>query len=392
MREEDGLCRHADREGNFIHEGSFFDLDVFHKGFARARDEKGWFHVDRDGRDISGKRFAMLEPFYNGQALARGQDGTIMVIDEEMDVLVEIPSSVQERSHWYKDISVSYWEPFAMKLGLEAGLAGGKSSLKVTNDGMRALLRAWIDLGLLDATGNHMTERGSLLAPGHIERDLIDYWMGPQLIPWLDAVHRLEGGNVPDFFDEVSREARDVELTQRVLNHYAQHDWSGISNFIDLEGCRTIVDLAGGTGALMSELMQQAWMCKGIVFEYPEVAKFIASNDEFEVIGGDIFRDELPRADAYLLSRVLHDWDDARAVQILKRVADVARRGSPLFVIDRIGEGGEHGLLDLNMYLTNRGKERNRDEWVHIFDLAGWSLEHTQEFKGHAIFTLRLVR
>ncbi|CAF4266404.1 unnamed protein product, partial [Rotaria magnacalcarata] len=52
----DGLFRAIDENGDFLHSSSkttsFFDLDIYHKGLARARDENGWFFIDRAGVDI----------------------------------------------------------------------------------------------------------------------------------------------------------------------------------------------------------------------------------------------------------------------------------------------------------------------------------------------------
>jgi hypothetical protein len=79
----DGLCRHIDLEGKVIHDRAFLDLDIFHKGFARARDSGGWHHINKKGDDASlGRRYAEIEPFYNGQALAHSLTGEYIVIDE----------------------------------------------------------------------------------------------------------------------------------------------------------------------------------------------------------------------------------------------------------------------------------------------------------------------
>ena len=76
----DGLCRHINLEGQYIYDYSFLDLDVFHKGFARARDG-GWYHINTEGVDISaGERYAEIEPFYNGQALVRTITGEYLVL------------------------------------------------------------------------------------------------------------------------------------------------------------------------------------------------------------------------------------------------------------------------------------------------------------------------
>ncbi|MDB4929960.1 MAG: hypothetical protein JWM10_2444 [Myxococcaceae bacterium] len=82
VQADDGSSSHLDAAGALLHGRWFVDLDVFHKGFARARDEWGWTHVDRAGRPAYDRRFAMVEPFYNGQARAERDDGALEVIDE----------------------------------------------------------------------------------------------------------------------------------------------------------------------------------------------------------------------------------------------------------------------------------------------------------------------
>jgi hypothetical protein len=79
---DDGRSSHVDLFGELAHERWFVDLDVFHKGFARARDAAGWHHIDRSGAPLYSRRFAMVEPFYNGQARVEGLDGAREVIDE----------------------------------------------------------------------------------------------------------------------------------------------------------------------------------------------------------------------------------------------------------------------------------------------------------------------
>lgn len=78
---EGGLCTHIDPDGRRVHDQWFIDLDVYHKGYARARDRSGWFHVDERGGSAYPARFAEVEPFYNGQAKATTLGGDVVVID-----------------------------------------------------------------------------------------------------------------------------------------------------------------------------------------------------------------------------------------------------------------------------------------------------------------------
>lgn len=84
----DGRCGHIDVAGNAVHGYRYLDLDVFHKGYARARDEQGWFHVTLTGSPAYERRFAAVEPFYNGQALCLTESfGPVIVRPDGTDLV-----------------------------------------------------------------------------------------------------------------------------------------------------------------------------------------------------------------------------------------------------------------------------------------------------------------
>jgi hypothetical protein len=94
---DDGLSTHIDRGGRLLHERWFVDLNVFHKGLARARDRRGWTHVALDGRPAYERRFAMVEPFYNGQARVETDDGGLEIIDATGATLVVLRQHAASR-------------------------------------------------------------------------------------------------------------------------------------------------------------------------------------------------------------------------------------------------------------------------------------------------------
>lgn len=100
VQREDGRSSHIDEAGRLIHGVHYQDLDVFHKGFARARDDRGWMHVDRTGRAIYAHRFACVEPFYNGQARVERDDGALMIIDECGDQVLLLRSSESDAASY----------------------------------------------------------------------------------------------------------------------------------------------------------------------------------------------------------------------------------------------------------------------------------------------------
>lgn len=90
IQRADGLHSHIRKNGSLLHGEWLLDLDVFHKGFARARYPAGWTHVDMTGKALYHQRFAMVESFYNGQARVEGLDGGLQVIDEQGEMLLRL--------------------------------------------------------------------------------------------------------------------------------------------------------------------------------------------------------------------------------------------------------------------------------------------------------------
>lgn len=89
---DNDLCTHIDEEGKTIHGEYYLELDVYHKGFARARDENGWCHIDDSGKPVYQRRFQSVEPFYNGQSLCKDSNGKFVIIDENGSEIMELPS------------------------------------------------------------------------------------------------------------------------------------------------------------------------------------------------------------------------------------------------------------------------------------------------------------
>jgi hypothetical protein len=100
----------------------------------------------------------------------------------------------------------------------------------------------------------------------------------------------------------------------------------------DFSQFRTVVDVGGGNGALLAAILGGTPGLRGILLDLPEVPEGAKPHlaaagvlDRCEVMGGDMFTAVPGGGDAYVLSRVIHDWDDARAAVVLAS----CRRGTP---------------------------------------------------------------
>lgn len=113
------LCTHIDAAGRIIHGRWFIDLDVFHKGHARARDAKGWFHVGIDGEALYAERFVTLEPYYNGTALAENRTGDRVLVDYVGKVILVVAHAAPEPRARLPNV----------KIVVVGNIAAGKSEL-----------------------------------------------------------------------------------------------------------------------------------------------------------------------------------------------------------------------------------------------------------------------
>lgn len=141
-----------------------------------------------------------------------------------------------------------------------------------------------------------------------------------------------------------------------------------------------VVDVGGGTGSMLVELLTLHPRLSGVLFDLPEVgpeaARRVAASgvgSRCEVVGGSYF-DGVPAGDAYVLSRILHGCDDETATTLLRNVRAAAHPGARILVLDSVvPEGDEpHGSkwLDLLMLVLSGGRERTAGEWQRLLEGA----------------------
>ncbi len=141
-------------------------------------------------------------------------------------------------------------------------------------------------------------------------------------------------------------------------------------------GDETVVDIGGGNGALLIELLRRHPGLRGIVLDLPETTRDeSAFGDRIEFVAGSFF-ERVPPGDAYILSTILHDWDDVHAARILRTIREGARDGARLIVIDAVIPAGNepHGAkwLDLLMLALFGGRERDEEQWRTLLEHNGF--------------------
>jgi O-methyltransferase domain len=140
-------------------------------------------------------------------------------------------------------------------------------------------------------------------------------------------------------------------------------------------GDETVVDVGGGNGSLLAELLRlHPGMC-GIVFDLPETVRDEAALGERITFVAGSFFDVVPEGDAYVLSGILHDWNDERAAAILRTISAAAAPGTPVVLVETVVPGGNepHGnkWLDLLLLALAGGRERDEAQWRALLAADG---------------------
>ncbi len=398
VQREDGLHTHIDQSGNLLHRQWFRDLDVFHKGYARACDEAGWHHVDLLGQSAYRRRFKAIEPFYNGQARVEDFDGTLLVIDEAGETTVSLTEPTRSPEQLSSDL-VGFWRTQTIRAAVELGVfevlpaqaADVDSRLGLPGTSAR-LLRALCELGLVYENGEGvwlLTERGSLLTKAHglSMATTALLWGKEHYRAWMDLADALRSGRPvfedsygKPFFEWLPTRPPDLEIYHRALSSYARHDYASLSRTVDFSQHRSVLDAGGGYGELLFSLLQGTPGLAGILLDRPEVVAGVSVPEGLELrcrlVAGDLFTPWSARADAVVLARVLHDWQDDQALLVLQRAHEALSGGGRLYIVEMVlqEDAGSGGMLDLNMLLMTGGRERTQSQFEELLRAVGFRL------------------
>ena len=152
----------------------------------------------------------------------------------------------------------------------------------------------------------------------------------------------------------------------------------------NLNGFATLVDLGGATGHLAIAACERYGRMRAIVYDLAEVLPYARphieasrARDRIECLAGDFFRGPLPRAPLYALAKILHDWSDARCVELLWRVREALEPGGAVLVTEMLLDDDRCGptaaaMQSLNMLVCTEGRERTVGEYRALLEAAGF--------------------
>lgn len=198
-----------------------------------------------------------------------------------------------------------------------------------------------------------------------------------------DAIPALRG--MP-FFDYVQRDRDFGSVFDGAMTSVSDLAQRAVLSAYDFAPYRSIVDLGGGQGRLLSAILAGFPRARGVLYDLPEVVVGAADvlaragvASRCTVESGSFF-EHVPRGgDAYLLKHIVHDWADAHACAILRNVRAACMPDSRLLLIESVlpEDGTPHPakLFDLEMLLSVGGRERTEREFRSLLARADFALE-----------------
>jgi len=250
--------------------------------------------------------------------------------------------------------------------------------------------------------------------PGNIRpRLMIDGGTESQLRILTEAVHTLRTGE-PAYHKVLgvnpfevmatdrAKAARFHKMQEQVLRAIAKD----VNSTVDFSADQLVADVGGGTGTLVGSIVAEHPQLTGllldlpaVVAEAPPVLAELGVSDRCELVSGDMFQAVPAGADTYLLSNVLHDWPDDKALAILRNIrAGLGDQARLLTIEALIGDNPSQSARvlwqDFMMMIQGGGRERTAGEHEALLDQAGLRLVSVTPAgtggTGHSILESRL--
>jgi C-methyltransferase len=319
------------------------------------------------------------------------------------------------RSALLLDMIVAKWLSQAICVAAELGIAdllkdGPHSSAELSaktgasEDGVYRLLRALSGVGLFtEREGRRfaLAELGTLLrsdVPGSLRG--FARFVGHEINsrPWGEVLHSVKTGK-PSFdhvfgvpvFDYLATRPEAAAIMNEAMTSLSLAEARAVATAYDFRGIRTLVDVGGGHGLLLAEVLKANPALRGVLFELPHaldgaraLLENAGVNQRCDVVGGDFFTAVPDGGDSYMMKRVIHDWDDEHSIRILQNCHRAMRPGGRLLVVEVVVGSGVQShfarLLDLEMLvITQGGRERSEEEFRRLYEAAKFGVARVME-------------
>ena len=306
------------------------------------------------------------------------------------------------------DIAIGHWAAELMLQAAEMGLAdkfdgdAARSASDLAGEyGMRhrelyRYLRALTGLGILEFAGRdsfRLTDLGAALrtgAPGAARSAFIAL-VGDMVKPaWKHFDHGLLTGDTgfekahgTGLFGYLEHNPGMARFFSETMVGFHGREPPAVAEAYDFSGIGTLVDVGGASGNMLGHVLSRHPHLKGVLYDLPHVVtdappllESFGVRDRVTIESGSFF-DSVPAGhDAYLLSHIIHDWDDGENATILGNVREAMKPDGKLLIVEMVlpeGDAPHMGkMLDMMMLLVPGGEERTAAEYAELLEPNGF--------------------
>lgn len=228
--------------------------------------------------------------------------------------------------------------------------------------------------------------------PGSVRWFIISE-LGQEHYPaWGNLMHSVKTGEIAfdnhfgaDIWKYFAQNPEDAAVFNNSMSGMTAVANEAITSRYDFSPFNKIVDIGGGHGGLITSILKQNPEAKGVLFDADVViegarprleAEGVA--DRCEAVSGDFFKAVPAGGDVYVMKWIIHDWEDEKAITILKNCRSQMQPNGRLIIVDCVvpenNEPDFSKTFDLNMMVMTGGKERTAAEFSQLLEAAGFKL------------------
>jgi O-methyltransferase domain len=264
------------------------------------------------------------------------------------------------------------------------------------------LLRALAAMGVFKQTAGgawQLTELAETLradSPTSCRAAALYWGLDRMRNAWDHLEHSIRTGepafdhaNCSGFFEYLEAEPKEGELFDAFMTENQNRRAAIHAAAIDCSRFRHVVDVGGGEGAFLAELLNRHAHLTGTVLDLPRAAAAARTtacrehlDGRMDAVEGSFFHQIPSGADAYVLASILHDWPDEAAVRILRACRAAMPPDANLLVIEQVLDEPQTDPLssaesDIVMMVLLGGKERTREDFAVLLEAGGLTLADT---------------
>uniref|UniRef100_A0A8C7P762 Acetylserotonin O-methyltransferase-like n=1 Tax=Oncorhynchus mykiss TaxID=8022 RepID=A0A8C7P762_ONCMY len=348
---------------------------------------------------------AASSPTHNGPPDSQGQNIPSANGKEKLSKMIELMDGFKASKVLFTASKLRVFDVLRSSKKGELQAEDVAQEIKASIKGTERLLEACVSLGLLQRTGKEYTNTamsrhfllsdGPLSLQGYIQHCNELVW--PLFTHLETAVregtnqHEKAFGKTSNLFQDAYYSRHEVKLRfMKAMHSIAKVSGRDVATAFDLSKYKTACDLGGCTGAMAYEFAKAHPGLSVTMFDLPEVIEMSShfrphdADDRVSFVAGDFFKDELPKADVYILARILHDWSDEKVHILLSKIAKACNPGKSCCVLvseiflDEDRKGPSRGLLQA-LSLTE-GRQRSASEYSLLLKSHGFTaaqVKHT---------------